>query len=193
MARKVWAGAAALAAALIGGAAAAGDVTYSFDWQGAGGYRMRGAMSFDSALQGAPEIHAPDLTCFFIEGTHDSAPIGRWALGMLTERTTWALTFLPRAGAFAVYGPQHPMPQAWNMDGFGTDCGAGGFGFNIGDAAQDLCVDGRLVIGSQVAPDRPFPAAPDPDVRFPPDACMGPDLLSALDLSPRPAGAAASR
>ncbi|KAA8610420.1 hypothetical protein AL036_00620 [Salipiger aestuarii] len=189
-----WAGAAIIAAVFASGIpAAATDVSYSFVWQGGNGHEMRGAMSFDSALMTAPEVYARDLSCFVIEGTHNGTPIGRWALGMLNEQTTWALTFLPQDAAFAVFGPRHMMPQAWNMDGFGTDCGASGFGFNIGNAAQDLCVDGRLVLGSQVAPDQPFPATPDPSVRFPADACPRPDLIGALDFRALRGAGAASR
>ncbi|MGR3376443.1 hypothetical protein [Salipiger abyssi] len=156
------------------------NASYRFEWQGSGGYAMRGALSFDAALLGREEVRASDLTCFVIEGYRDSEPIGRWALGMLNEETTWSLSFRPSGPEFIVFGPGHPMPQAWNMDGAGTDCGPGGFGFNIGNAAQDLCLDGRLVIGSQVDPSRPFPAVRDDDVPFPSDGCMGPMLMSKL-------------
>jgi hypothetical protein len=69
------------------------------------------------------------------------------------------------------------MPQAWNMDGFGRNCGPGGFGFNIGGAAQDICVDGRLIVASQVPPPTPLAATPAPGLSFPPDACSGELLL----------------
>lgn len=171
---------AVLVAGLAGTMAQAEDAAFRFVWEGANGYEMRGAMSFDSALLGQNEVRARELTCFEMQGTRDGAPVGRWALGMLDEETTWRLTFLPQSASFAVFGPGHLMPQAWNMDGAGTDCGEGGFGFNIGNAAQDLCIDGRLVLGSQVPPDRPFPAVRDDDVDFSADACMGPMLMSRL-------------
>lgn len=160
--------------------AQAENASYRFSWEGSGGYAMRGALSFDAALLGREEIRAGDLTCFVIEGYRDDEPIGRWALGMLNEETSWSLSFRPSGPEFTVFGPGRPMPQAWNMDGAGTDCGPGGFGFNIGNAAQDLCLDGRLVLSSQVAPSRPFPVQRDDDVRFPSDACLGPMLMSAL-------------
>ncbi|MBU2960938.1 hypothetical protein KO516_08945 [Citreicella sp. C3M06] len=169
-------------AALAATGAAAEDIAYSFHWDGANGYELHGGMAFDEAFLSQPEVNARDLSCFFIEGRKDGAPIGRWALGMLSETTTWTLTYLPAREAFAVYSAQHPMPQAWNMDGDGVDCGKGGFGFNIGNAAQDLCLDGQLLLASQVPPDRPFPATLAPDMQFPPDACLGPNLLSALEL-----------
>ncbi|WP_229672966.1 hypothetical protein [Salipiger pallidus] len=166
---------------LLGGAAGAEDVAFRFTWEGGNGYEMTGALSFDSALLERGEVREGDLTCFVAEGTQGGASVGRWALGMRTEDTTWHMTFLPQQSEFAVFGPRYPMPQAWNMDGFGTDCGAGGFGFNIGNAAQDLCIDGALVVPSQVPPDQPFPAVRDDDVAFPPDACIGPMLMSRLE------------
>ncbi|MCR8547990.1 hypothetical protein M4578_09135 [Salipiger sp. P9] len=175
-------GAAILATGLAACAvpALAETVSYRFDWQGSGGYSMRGALGFDAELLAREEIRAADLSCFVIEGFHDGAPVGRWALSMLNEETSWVLTFLPRSSEFAVFGPGRLMPQAWNMDGAGTDCGPGGFGFNIGNAAQDLCLNGRLVVESQVAPARPFPARREQGISFPADACLGPMLMSAL-------------
>lgn len=165
--------------------ARAEDAAYSFVWEGAGGYEMRGAMAFDADLLSQPEITQSDLTCFVIEGTRDGAPLGRWALSMLNEETSWLLRFRPGASEFVVWGEGAQMPQAWNMDGWGTDCGPGGFGFNIGGQAQDLCVDGRLMQDSQVPPPRPFPALRNDDVAFPADACMAPFLMGALGRSAR--------
>ena len=162
------------------GAAGAEEARYRFEWQGEGGYVMRGAMSFDAALLGSSIVTASALSCFFMGGSRGGEPVGRWALAMLNEETSWVLTFLPQSSEFAVFGEGAEMPQAWNMDGFGTDCGAGGFGFNIGNAAQDLCIDGRLILESQVPPERPFPALRDDSLSFPPDACMGPLMMSAL-------------
>jgi len=51
-----------------------------------------------------------------------------------------------------------------------------GFGFNIGSAAQDICVDGDLKFDSQVAPPRPFPAMPELAPKFSQDACR-PEVL----------------
>lgn len=168
-----------LAGCVLAAPCAAERQAWRFDWPGAGGYSMRGALAFDLAQPGLPVLEG-DVDCFFIEGFRNGAPIGRWALGMLTEGTTWVLTFDPVAGAFVVFGPQAPMPQAWNMDGFGTDCGEEGFGFNIGDAAQDLCLDGRLLVESQIDPERPMPAVRDDRVAFPADACLGPPAISGL-------------
>ncbi|EPX75762.1 hypothetical protein [Salipiger mucosus] len=174
-----------LAALLLAGGGTPGQaqtVAYSFEWQGGGGYAMRGALGFDSTLLGRDVIRAEDVECFFIEGTRHGAPLGRWALGELEDETTWVLTFRPQDAAFTVFGPEAPMPQAWNMNGFGQDCGAEGFGFNIGNAAQDLCHDGRLLRESQVDPRRSFPATRDDSVVFPGDACLAPMLMGRIDL-----------
>ena len=150
--------------------------SFAFRWVGGGGYVMQGGLGWEADGTGAL-IREEALGCFFIEGQRGGVPVGRWGLGMLDEATTWVLHFDPTAAAFLVYGDGHPMPQAWNMNGFGTDCGAGGFGFNIGNAAQDLCHDGALLVESQVDPRRPFPAV-EQEVEFPPWACEGPALMS---------------
>lgn len=160
--------------------AQAQNATFRFEWIGEGGYSLRGGLSFPAALLGQRLVLEDDLDCFAIEGYRDGQAIGRWALGMLTEETTWRLTFDPAAAAFVVWGPGAPMPQAWNMDGQGVDCGAGGFGFNIGNAAQDICLDGNLLTESQVAPSRPFPALRDDDFDLKGDACRGTVLMGAL-------------
>lgn len=182
---------AALAGLLLGltaGPTVAEEARFRFEWQGGGGYVMRGAMSFDAGLLDGSIVTGGELTCFYIEGRRDGAPVGRWALSMLDEETSWVLTFLPQSSEFAVFDDGALMPQAWNMDGLGRDCGPGGFGFNIGNAAQDLCIDGTLIVASQVEPTRPFPALRDDTLSFPPDACMGPLMMSALSpiSSPQP-------
>lgn len=161
--------------------AAAELSAWRFDWQGGGGYRIEGRMAFDARHVSHPVIREDAIACFVIAGFRDEVPVGRWALGQLRPDTTWRLTFLPGAARFAVYEPGHPMPQAWNMDGFGTDCGPDGFGFNIGNAAQDICIDGRLIVESQVPPPTPLPAEPVPELRFPPDACTGEMLIGMGD------------
>lgn len=162
--------------ALITGAAAAQDARFRFLWQGAGDYTMRGALSFPADLLSQGVIHETDLSCFEIEGFLGAAPVGRWALGLLGPETSWTLTFDPAVSAFLVYGSGAAMPQAWNMDGAGYNCGPGGFGFNIGNAAQDLCIDGQLIFDSQVDPSQPFPAVRDDTLVFGENACR-PEML----------------
>ncbi|WP_239520555.1 hypothetical protein [Pseudooceanicola aestuarii] len=165
------------------GQAQAGQAIYTFHWIGGNGYEMRGAMSFPDALAQTPQVIEHDVQCFQIAGTYQGAPLGHWGLGLLEEDSSWRLTFDPLAEAFAVFGAATPMPQAWNMDGAGTDCGTGGFGFNIGNAAQDLCHDGALLVPSQVPPGRPFAARRVERFEFAPHACRAPLLMSRL--SPR--------
>lgn len=177
--------------------AGAEQVTYEFQWVGGGGYGLSGAMSYDSAAISGPIVTEDDVTCFVIEGRHNGQPIGRWALGHLTSDTTWQLTFLPAQSAFVGYNPITPMPQAWNMDGAGRNCGAGGFGFNIGNAAQDICVDGRLILESQAPPRGAIPARRNDLYDFAKDACRPPLLLGskagALDVTQVAAVGAASQ
>ncbi|WP_138472099.1 hypothetical protein [Poseidonocella sp. HB161398] len=183
--RRVARAAALAVLACLGGTGTvrAEHVVHVFQWQGNGGYAMEGALAYDSALARDGLVTGAEIDCFFILGRHDGAEIGRWSLGELDAGTDWIVTFLPGLGAFAVYSPVTAMPQAWNMDGTGTSCGAGGFGFNIGNAAQDLCLDGQLLAESQVAPERAFPATPAPaEYVFPPGACLGPMLTSRLSL-----------
>lgn len=152
---------------------------YSFVWQGGGGYTVQGGLAFDAALLGTGLVTQEDVICFAIEGIKDDAVVGRWALGMLTLDTTWRLNFSPVASAFFVEGQGLGMPQAWNMDGLGENCGTGGFGLNIGNFAQDICIDGDLIEDSQVPPEQLFPALRDDGFIFPQDACLGPMMLSA--------------
>ena len=170
------------ALALAAGAATAETAAWRFVWDGANGYRMTGALAYDARPEGAPSmVVEDDLRCFVIEGFHEDEPIGRWALGQLNEETTWRLHFLPAQSRFVVDGEGIPMPQAWNMNGAGNDCGIGGFGFNLGNLGQDFCKDNAFILESRVDPPQPFPALRDDAVRFPADACTGPDLLSLLD------------
>lgn len=170
-----------LCAELCSGPAMAEEVTWRFTWEGEGGYVVRGGMSYDAQTVTGPLVTAGDVTCFFIEGSRDGAVVGTWGLTQLNEETWWKLHFDPASAQFLVEGMGVDMPQAWNMDGFGTSCGPGGFGFNIGNAAQDLCVDGALIVESQVDPYRAFPAERADGMRFPGYACYGPALMSALE------------
>ncbi len=167
----------ALGLAIAASTAMAEPVTYAFEWTGSGGYAVKGALQYDDEAITDRFVREQDLSCFVIEGSKDGEAVGRWALTMLNEQTSWRVHFDPVVGRFLVEGEGVWMPQAWNMDGDGIDCGAGGFGFNIGNAAQDICVDNRLIFESQVAPEEPFPAVRMEDFKFPRDACIAPPLL----------------
>lgn len=170
--------------------AAAQEARYRFVWDGAKGHRMRGALAFDGSMPHAI-IRESDLTCFEIEGYRDGTPLGRFTLGMVGPDSVWWLHFDRTRAAFLVEGEMGiSMPQAWNMNGFGTGCGAGGFGFNIGDYAQDLCSDNVFLQDSGVDPYRPFPAVRDDAHRFGPGACLDGEML--LGAVRRPAAGAAA-
>ena len=155
---------------MIPAAGAAQD--FRFEWQGGGGYSMRGAVSFAPG-DGKGILTQNDVQCFEIEGFLNGEPVGRWALGMLAAETFWLLEFDPRSARFLTPYETNSMPQAWNMSGLGDGCGAGGFGFNLGSAAQDICIDDRLIEESQIDPPTPFPATEVSGHLFSPDACMG--------------------
>ena len=169
-------------AAMLALAAPAWSETASwrFVWEGANGYSMTGAMAFEAGLIGAGLVQEEDVICFVIEGFHEGVSVGRWALTGLNEETTWRLHFDPVQSRFIHDGEGIPMPQAWNMNGAGTDCGDPGFGFNLGNLGQDFCRNNAFILESRVPPPKPFPAVRDDTVRFPADACIGPDLLSRL-------------
>ncbi|MBT53395.1 MAG: hypothetical protein CMF72_08355 [Mameliella sp.] len=170
----------ALGLTIAAGGAVADPVTYAFEWAGGGGYAIKGALQFDDAAYTGRFVREQDLSCFVIEGSKDGEDVGRWALTMLNEQTSWRMHFDPVLGRFLVEGEGVWMPQAWNMNGEGIDCGEGGFGFNIGNAAQDICVDNQLIFESQVTPEEPFLAARMDEFEFPRDACIAPPLLGWL-------------
>lgn len=160
-------------------------LSFRFSWEGGNGFTMDGAVAFDPDARPDPWLRESDVTCFQVEGRRDGEPVGRWTLTMLRPETTWRLHFDLTTQVFLVDGDGSEvwMPQAWNMDGAGANCGRPGFGFNAGNVAQDLCVDGRLIVASQRPPAAPF-AAERAQVQFDRDACRVPPLLSDLDLPP---------
>ena len=87
------------------------------------------------------------------------------------------LNFVAPESRFMVEGESEWMPQAWNMRGDGSGCGLGGFGFNLGNIAQDICVDDEVVVDSQIDPFKPFPAIRAQSFPFVSGACHGPLLL----------------
>ncbi len=175
----------AVSLALAASQAWAEEAKWRFEWTGAGGYSMRGVMSYDPDVINGSVVREHDIICFAIEGIHDGQAIGTWSLGQLDGLTSWRLHFVPAAQAFVPFGMGVAMPQAWNMNGAGTDCGPQGFGFNIGNAAQDICVNGQLIAASQRPPGTPFLATRDDGTNVPDTACLGPMLLGGATLDQR--------
>lgn len=171
----------ALLLAALAGPVQAEDVYLC--WVGANGWSMTGIMTFPDELSHAARITAADVTGFQITGWLDGRQIGGWNLKDSGPETTFVLNYSPAQGAFLM-GGNWPgrFSQGWNANGDVTDCGAGGFGFNAGNYAQDVCLDGRWVEESGVPPPTPLYALsrmPDPDCRVAPQ-------ISALPSVTRP-------
>lgn len=175
-----WIIAAAAVASLHAGAATAADAaSWRFEWVGGGDYRMVGAFSIAEADLDAERVRGDDLICFVMRGYRGDEPIGVWRITELTAETYWNFSFEPASGRFPVGGLSFgPDGQEWNMSGAGDGCGEGGFGFNAGNAAQDLCVNDVWVSASSRPAAEPMTAVRDDSLTFAPDECQGPALLS---------------
>ncbi|GGL54207.1 hypothetical protein [Wenxinia marina] len=124
-------------------------------WRGEGGFTMTGEFSFPDSLAAADLVTEADVTAFRIEGWRDGEPLGSWNLSDRTADTTWLLSYAPRQGRFLL-GGDSGLYQAWNANGMVDDCGDPGFGFNAGNAGQDVCVDGVFRADSTIAWDTPL-------------------------------------
>ena len=149
------------AAALILLATPATAETYAFCWVGAAGYTMEGVIGYPDGASGI--VTEDDVTAFAITGYRDGVPVGSWSLADRTPETTFELRFDADRLAFPTGGSRAGGTyQAWNADGEVENCGDPGFGFNGGNNAQDVCVDGTFIEASGIAPDTPLTVAPDP-------------------------------
>ncbi|MEM7724296.1 MAG: hypothetical protein AAF376_18275 [Pseudomonadota bacterium] len=135
--------------------------TFHFCWIGGAGYTMRGEITFPDSLLGTGLITQDDVTDFRIMGFHDGIPIGAWSLARLKPHTTWVLSFDTNTLAFPMGGIRSENSyQAWNANGRVNDCGVGGFGFNGGNWAQDVCIDNTYIEVSSIDPNTPLQAFP---------------------------------
>ena len=149
-----------LALALLGTPARA--VTHTFCWRGANDYRIEGFISYPDTAQGWL-ITETTVTGFGITGWQGSRYLGRWSMKDLTPETSWTLRFDSETLSFPMGGYiEDGTYQEWNANGFADDCGTPGFGFNGGNRAQDICVDGMFIDESGVPPDTPLSVSPDP-------------------------------
>lgn len=135
---------------------------FQFCWTGANGYTMEGVIEFPDALQNTGLITETDVTGFQIIGFLDGVAIGSWSLDQLTPQTSWTLRFDTDTLRFPTGGIRSLNSyQEWNANGQVNDCGAvGGFGFNGGNYAQDVCVDNVWIEDSSIDPDTPLFAQP---------------------------------
>ncbi|MEM7488823.1 MAG: hypothetical protein AAF390_06825 [Pseudomonadota bacterium] len=135
--------------------------THAFCWVGAEGYRIEGFISYPDGMTGI--VTEDDVTGFGITGWRDNTLLGTWSLDQLTPETSWTLRFDADALAFPMGGyPSEGTYQEWNANGFADDCGDPGFGFNGGNRAQDVCVNGIFVDESGIPPDTPLGISPVP-------------------------------
>ncbi len=150
-----------LALILLAGSAAASD--YNFCWRGSNDYTVTGRMTVPEAAMTKEIVTAEDITRFKIAGYHQGRLIGTWSLDDKTDTTTWVLNFDPTTSSFLM-GGSFPgnYSQGWNANGDVADCGNPGFGFNAGNYAQDVCMNGVWIEASGVDPATPLSAGPDP-------------------------------
>jgi hypothetical protein len=154
-------------AATLAAQTAAATARFQFCWIGANGYTMEGQIEFPADLLNTGIINETQVTGFRIQGFHDGLPIGFWSLEMRTPETSWLLHFDTRSLQFPTGGSRSQQTyQEWNANGEVNDCGAeGGFGFNGGNWAQDVCIDNTWIEASSIDPSTPLPAYP-MDVRL---------------------------
>lgn len=141
--------------ALLGTQAHAVD--YYFCWQGSNGYTMTGQMTINPVALSKPVVTQDDVTLFKIAGYQEGTILGKWDMATRDDDDSWFLLFDPAARAFLTPAQSGlGVSQAWNADGTASDCGTPGFGFNLGNFAQDFCVNGVWVEESGMPPETPF-------------------------------------
>ncbi len=132
---------------------------FQFCWIGGGGYTMEGIIEVPDDLVGTGIINETQVTGFRIYGFHNGIPVGSWTLEQLTPQTTWTLSFDTTKLEFPTGGERLlNRYQAWNANGAVNDCGVGGFGFNAGNWAQDVCIDNTYIDVSSIDRYTPLPA-----------------------------------
>ena len=136
-----------------------------FCWIGANGYSLSGLMEVPDQKMSNAVITEKDVTAFRISGFYQDVPIGNWDMRERTADTTFHVRFDPNAMEFLTGGSfASTNSQGWNADGNVMNCGNPGFGFNSGNYAQDICVNGKYIEASSIAPSTPLVAQIGPDV-----------------------------
>ena len=132
---------------------------FNFCWAGGNGYTMTGRMQVPDHLMSNAVITENDVTGFKIAGYLEGTLIGTWDMASRNANTTWHLRFDPGSLTFLTGGSfATTRSQGWNADGTAQDCGTPGFGFNSGNYAQDVCINGQYAADSSIAPETPFVA-----------------------------------
>lgn len=149
--------------------------TLNMCWTGGGGYTMTGRMELPDRALNKAMVREGDVTAFKITGYLNNTRVGSWNLSELTKDTSWALYFDPNTFTFpTAIDLNRPVTQEWNANGNVDDCGTPGFGFNAGNYAQDVCINGVYIEPSSIEPETTFFATYDP---------VTPDCSSAAALS----------
>ena len=152
---------AALSACILAAPAQAAD--YYFCWEGANGYTMTGQMSLAAGAQTNAIVRETDVTEFRIAGYREGTLLGKWDMATRDAADSWTLYFDPARSAFLTPGDAGlGVSQAWNANGQADDCGNPGFGFNLGNYAQDFCLNGVWLEESGMPPETPFLVSPIP-------------------------------
>lgn len=135
---------------------------FQFCWVGANGYTMEGVIGFPDSLVNTGLITEADVTEFRIIGFLDGVVVGAWSLAERTPQTSWLLRFDTDTLRFPTGGIRSRNSyQEWNANGQVNDCGRiGGFGWNGGNYAQDICLDNTWIEDSSIDPDTPLFAQP---------------------------------
>ena len=153
----------ALAACMFAFTGVANAAVLNICWVGGAGYTMTGRMELPDKAMRKPIVTEADVTAFQITGYLDGAKVGSWNLKQRGPNTTWFLRFEPETLNFPVGGNFGSLvSQGWNADGNVDDCGNPGFGFNSGNFAQDVCINGVYIRDSSIDPFTPLVATYDP-------------------------------
>lgn len=149
------------AVCLVANSASAAD--FYFCWIGSNGYTMTGQMTVNPTSLNKPVVTQEDVILFKIAGYQDAQLLGKWDMQNLQNTTSWFLNYDPARRVFMTPGEMGlGVSQAWNAGGEATDCGDPGFGFNLGNYAQDFCLNGTWVEESGMPPETPFLVSPVP-------------------------------
>ena len=136
---------------------------FYFCWQGSNGYSMTGQMTINPTALNKPVVTQSDVILFKIAGYQDAQLLGKWDMESLQDTTSWLLNYDPGRSVFLTPGEMGlGVSKAWNAGGTATDCGDPGFGFNLGNYAQDFCLNGTWVEESGMPPETPFLVSPVP-------------------------------
>lgn len=130
---------------------------FYFCWKGANNYTMTGQMTLAPGALNKPLVTEDDVTLFKIAGYKDGQLLGKWDMATREPDDSWMLRYNPARSSFMTPGELGlGVSQAWNADGTAEDCGNPGFGFNLGNYAQDFCVNGVWIEESGMPPETPF-------------------------------------